>query len=256
VYAAPYYRTSDGAEIGITDVFSVQLAGEQDLAKIRKIAEDYKLKPLRENEFDPSIYYLSCTKESKGNALEMANLMYESGAFAYATPEFIVESMPTAAPNDTYFSRQWNLKNTSSAKIDINYVEATTDFTFPYIDDIIVAVIDNGVYDKHDDLPLYNVSYDAHTGGTPSGLYGDHGTKVAGIIGATANNGKGIAGVASGVKIMPISICYSENADRLGISASTTANFANAIRFAANNGARVINNILGIRNIFSTTGSQ
>ena len=62
----------------------------------------------------------------------------------------------------------------------------------------------------------------------PSGLYGDHGTKVAGVIGATANNGKGIAGVASGVKIMPISICYTDN--ELGIAASTTTNFANAIR--------------------------
>mgnify|MGYP002096268346 FL=1 len=96
------------------------------------------------------------------------------------------------------------------------------------------------VFNNHDDLHLYNVSYNAHTGGIPSGLYGDHGTKVAGVIGATANNGKGIAGVASGVKIMPISICYTDN--ELGIAASTTTNFANAIRFAANNGARVINN--------------
>lgn len=148
--------------------------------------------------------------------------------------------MPDAAPNDTYFSYQWNLKNVSYSGIDINYVNARNAFAFPYINDIIVAVVDNGVYNNHDDLHLYNVSYNAHTGGIPSGLYGDHGTKVAGVIGATANNGKGIAGVASGVKIMPISICYTDN--ELGIAASTTTNFANAIRFAANNGARVINN--------------
>lgn len=86
-----------------------------------------------------------------------------------------------------------------------------------------LPVVDNGVYNNHDDLHLYNVSYNAHTGGIPSGLYGDHGTKVAGVIGATANNGKGIAGVASGVKIMPISICYTDN--ELGIAASTTTNF-------------------------------
>lgn len=242
VYAAPYYRTNEGAEIGITNVFSVQLTGHQDLVKIQKIAKDYKLELLGNNEFDPSIYYLSCTKESKGNALEMANLMYESGAFAYATPEFIVESIPTADPNDTYFNRQWNLKNTSSSKIDIKYVHAMSAYTFPHIDDIIVAVVDNGVYNNHEDLPLHNISYNAHTGKSPSGLYGDHGTKVAGVIGATSNNGKGIAGVASGVKIMPVSICYTKDADRLGISASTTTDFANAIRFAANNGARVINN--------------
>lgn len=148
--------------------------------------------------------------------------------------------MSDAAPNDTYFSYQWNLKNVSYPGIDINYVNARNAFAFPYINDIIVAVVDNGVYNNHDDLHLYNVSYNAHTGGIPSGLYGDHGTKVAGVIGATANNGKGIAGVASGVKIMPISICYTDN--ELGIAASTTTNFANAIRFAANNGARVINN--------------
>lgn len=240
VYEAPYFKTSDGADLGITNVFSVQLTGEQNLAKLQKIAEEQNLEMLGANEFDSSIYFLSCTKESKGNALEMANFMYESGAFEYATPEFIVESMLDAAPNDTYFSRQWNLKNSSYPRVDINYVNARNAFAFPYINDIIVAVVDNGVYNNHEDLPLYSVSYDAHTGKSPSVLYGDHGTKVAGVIGATANNGKGIAGVASGVKIMPISICYTDN--ELGIAASTTTNFANAIRFAANNGARVINN--------------
>lgn len=145
VYEAPYFKTSDGADLGITNVFSVQLTGEQDLAKLQKIAEEYNLEILGENKFDPSIYYLSCTKESKGNALEMANFMYESGAFEYATPEFIVESMPDAAPNDTYFSYQWNLKNVSYPGIDINYVNARNAFAFPYINDIIVAVVDNGV---------------------------------------------------------------------------------------------------------------
>ena len=75
----------------------------------------------------------------------MANFMYESGAFEYATPEFFVESMPDAAPNDTYFSYQWNLKNVSYPGIDINYVNARNAFAFPYINDIIVAVVDNGV---------------------------------------------------------------------------------------------------------------
>lgn len=73
------------------------------------------------------------------------NFMYESGAFEYATPEFIVESMSDAAPNDTYFSYQWNLKNVSYSGIDINYVNARNAFAFPYINDIIVAVVDNGV---------------------------------------------------------------------------------------------------------------
>lgn len=242
VYAAPYYKTVSGSDIGITNVFSVRLTGEQELAKLQRLAQEYNLEMLGANEFDPSIYYLACTKESKGNALEMANLMYESGAFDYATPEFIIESELTSSPNDPYFSSQWNLNNTSYPDIDISYVDAMEDFTFPYIDDVIVAVVDNGIYDSHPDLPLYHISYDAHTGKSPSVLYGTHGTQVAGVIGATANNGKGIAGVAPGVKIMSVSICTTADGEKLGITPSTITKFANAIRFAANNGARIINN--------------
>ena len=51
VYEAPYFKTSDGADLGITNVFSVQLTGEQDLAKLQKIAEEYNLEILGENEF-------------------------------------------------------------------------------------------------------------------------------------------------------------------------------------------------------------
>lgn len=242
IYAAPYFRTEDGSELGITNILSVQLSEAQQFEELEKIAEYNNLEILGENIHEPNVYYLSCTKDSKGNALEMANLIYESGLVEYAAPEFILESSPASAPNDTYFTAQWNLNNTTYPIADINYSETMNSFTFPYIDDIIVAVVDNGVYANHEDLPLYNVSYNAHTGTTPSGLYGDHGTLVAGVIGATTNNSKGIAGVASGVKIMPISICYTADGQRLGITASTSTAFANAIRFAANNGAKVINN--------------
>ena len=105
-----------------------------------------------------------------------------------------------------------------------------------------MAVVDNGIYNNHEDLPLYHVSYDAHTGGTPSALYGSHGTMVAGVIGATSNNSLGITGIASGIKIMPISICYKDDGERLEISPSTSIHYANAIRFAADNGACIINN--------------
>lgn len=242
IYAAPFFRTEDGSELGITNILSVQLSKEQQFEKLEKIAEYNNLEILGENRYEPNVYYLSCTKDSKGNALEMANLIYESGLVEYAAPEFILESSPASAPNDTYFTAQWNLNNTIYPIADINYCETINSFTFPYIDDIIVAVVDNGVYANHEDLPLYNVSYNAHTGGNTSGLYGDHGTLVAGIICATTNNNKGIAGIASGVKIMPISICYTADGQRLGIAASTSTQFANAIRFAANNGAKVINN--------------
>ena len=111
VYEAPYFKTSDGADLGIMNVFSVQLTGEQDLAKLQKIAEEYNLEILGENKFDNPARW-----DGNGDV-----------------------------PNDTYFSYQWNLKNVSYPGIDINYVNARNAFAFPYINDIIVAVVDNGV---------------------------------------------------------------------------------------------------------------
>ena len=179
----------------------------------------------------------------------MANYIYESGICTYAEPEFIIESKPDTYPNDQHFGDQWNLLNNLYPAYDIDYVNTIADFSFQNINDIIVAVVDNGIYNNHEDLPLYNVSYDAHTGNTPSSLYGSHGTVVAGVIGATSNNSLGITGIASGIKIMPISICNTPVGERLGISASTSTQFANAIRFAADNGASIINNSWS----FSTT---
>lgn len=242
LYVAPYYRASDGSDIGITNILSVKIVEQEDFLKLQRIADEYNIEIIGENEFDPSIYYLACTKESIGNSLEVANLIYESGAFAYSTPEFIIETRLAAIPNDTYFLSQWNLRNVIYPGKDISYVDTFDEFTFPHLDDIRVAVVDTGVYLDHEDLNCDTTSYNAHTGASPSVVYNAHATKVAGIIGAKANNNIGISGVAPNVKIMSISICDSESAAGLGISASTTLHCANAIRYAANKGAKVINN--------------
>ncbi len=61
-----------------------------------------------------------------------------------------------------------------------------------------------------------------------------HGTHVAGIIAAQRNNQKGIDGIADNVKIMPILATTATGDER-------DKDVANAIRYAVNNGARVIN---------------
>ena len=243
IYEAPYFKADDGSEIGITNFLSVRLKKGLNIETLYEKVEEFNLEFLGENEHDPSIQILICTKDSKGNALEMANFFYESGICEYATPGFIVEYKALSNFNDPYFSQQWGLQNVNNPEMDINLIDEVGSYISPYLQNVIVAVVDNGIYSNHDDLPLHSWSYDEHTQTYPSVLYGDHGTAVAGIIGATANNNIGISGVASGVKILPISICYADDADRLGLeSASNTEHFANAIRFAANNGARIINN--------------
>jgi cell wall-associated protease len=64
-----------------------------------------------------------------------------------------------------------------------------------------------------------------------------HGTGVAGLIGAVRNNGYGIDGVADNVRIMPIkAVPDGDEYDK---------DIANAIRFAVDHGAKVVNMSFG-----------
>lgn len=72
----------------------------------------------------------------------------------------------------------------------------------------------------------------------PGGEGTTHGTMVAGVAAATGNNGKGIAGVNWGARILPI---QALDDDGYG----DTVSVGNAIRYAVAQGAKVINISLG-----------
>ena len=62
-----------------------------------------------------------------------------------------------------------------------------------------------------------------------------HGTHVAGTIGATGNNGVGVAGVNWNVRIMPVKFLNAQGS-------GSTADAISAVLYAAQNGADVMNN--------------
>lgn len=105
---------------------------------------------------------------------------------------------------------------------------------------VIVSIVDNSIQLDHPDLVVTN-SYDATSQTSPGRLYYDtstneleyHGTSMTGIIGATTNNNIGIVGISPNASVLPISVDFS-NASFLGI--------ARAVRYAADNGAKVISN--------------
>jgi thermitase len=178
-----------------------------------------------------------------------------------------------AAPNDPGFNDldshygtwyQWDLHRIQawegwSIWPGLYYTAATKP-----LDAVKVAVIDTGVDPEHPDfINDGGVSSDAADGGQIdyddsanliTGYYGSypgfddgygHGTHVAGVIAASANNGfsvsmggGGIAGIGYNAQIMALKVL-----DESG--SGTVQDVVNAIIYAADHGARVINLSLG-----------
>lgn len=179
--------------------------------------------------------------------LEVANRIYEDGEVAFCHPNFMptyeLRQTPRLIPNDPLFSFQWHLNATGQLgtlpDADVNAPAAwDLELGSP---NIVVAVIDSGVDTAHPDFAApgkivnsFDV-IDNDTNPYPDGLDA-HGTACAGVIGAVANNNRGLSGVAPGVGIMGI---------RMLDFGYTLLDEAEAIDYAANNGADVISNSWG-----------
>lgn len=139
------------------------------------------------------------------------------------------EIKPFSQSNDAFFSLQWGYFN-----VDGNFSMTPSSST------MTVAVIDTGIDYNHPDLSgkiIKGPDY-INADNDPMDDLG-HGTHVAGIIGAKANNGIGIAGIAWNSKIMAIK--------GLGADGSGTAyDIVQSLLYAANNNSvKIVNMSLG-----------
>jgi subtilisin family serine protease len=129
-------------------------------------------------------------------------------------------------PSDPSYSLQWHHQTIDS--------QPAWDITQGN-DSIIVAVLDTGVNGSLSEFSGRIVSgYDyANNDSNPSDDHG-HGTAVAGVIAANANNGVLVAGVDWRCRLMPVKVLDSSNWGYYSW-------WASGVNYARNNGARVIN---------------
>ena len=144
-------------------------------------------------------------------------------------------------PNDPRYAEQWNMH-----MIGAEAAWQTTRAKGPG-KGVVVAVIDTGVaYDDLEKGPRgrdfggtkFVPGYDfVNDDSLPWDDHG-HGTHVAGTIAETTDNGEGVAGLAFDAEIMPLKVLSASGS-------GSTADIADAIRWAADHGAKVINMSLG-----------
>ncbi len=151
-----------------------------------------------------------------------------TGLFEYVERDHYARLGST--PNDPSFTSQWHLARIASpAAWDVTTGSSA----------VTVAVIDTGVDGTHPDLKANVVpGWNFVSGSADTTDRIGHGTAVAGTVAAAGNNGIGVAGVSWHSRIMPL-VVVDEN------DLATYSDIADAIRYAADHGARVINISVG-----------
>jgi len=105
---------------------------------------------------------------------------------------------------------------------------------------IRIAVIDSGIDEKHPDLAgqlLLNRNFVAGESMTSE----NHGTEVAGVIAAKADNGIGIVGVAPGARLLGLRACWQVRGSVSGETNCDSFSLAKALYFAVEQRVQVIN---------------
>lgn len=202
------------------------------------------------------------------NIQQIIEEYYKTGEIEYAEPDHkgSVGGTQGIVPNDQYYFRQWSLMNdgtfTLSPAVAGADIEMQNAWNIEQGDsNIVVAIIDSGTKLDHPELAgrtwkniheIPNNGVDDDNNGKIDDVNGwdftnsdndptddhGHGTNVAGIIGANANNAIGYAGVDWNCKLMTLKAI-----DNTGSGLYSW--WADAMYYAVDNGARVINMSLG-----------
>ena len=189
-----------------------------------------------------------------------------SGLFDYVERNHIDQPLanypvPTY-PAEQSFQEQWAFKNegtmthvysTKNADIDMEYawsiekgnagitvaiLDTGVDYTHPDLKTRVwsngAEIADNGIDDDNNGYIDDVIGYDfAESDNDPQDIHG-HGTHIAGIIGADAQNGTGFVGTDWNCKLMLLKVVRDN-------MTSSYSDYADAIVYAADHGAKVIN---------------
>jgi len=146
-----------------------------------------------------AIYKLTLTSNDLTKVLEVIEQLNKLPGIAYATPNY---RTPLATePNDEFYSTQWGLHGEHGIRAPQAWDITTGSHN------VRVGVIDTGIANHPDLNANVTTGWDFINNNdiTTDDEVG-HGTHVAGIIGAVADNGMGVAGVNWNITLVPLQV--------------------------------------------------
>ncbi|MBZ0179061.1 MAG: S8 family serine peptidase [Melioribacteraceae bacterium] len=208
----------------------------------RLIMSELLIKYNIEIELENSLGYIDLLLPYETDVFEIQTKLINSDLFDLVEINSFGKRLSSLTPNDPSFTNQYYLFSTSRPHINIPVGWGEL---YNFGEDIVIAVIDDGIDLNHYDLDgnvNSNSGWDYFTNQSAisSPNHGNnHATHVAGIIAAETNNNYAIAGIAGGwsgdygPKLMSLKI----------INGSTILNskLDDAILYAVMNGADIIN---------------
>lgn len=182
--------------------------------------------------------------------LTLLSIFISNSAYAYFTDDPL-DTNPNSDKNGSWYLDSsnvysaWDLSSGSSDVI-VAVIDSGVDINHPDLKDNIWTnpkYLDKDEYpndihgwnfvdNNNDVIPKIDVSCKSEGKCSLEGV--NHGTVIAGVIAAVANNKEGIAGIAYKTKIMPLKVLNPSGGGNVD-------NVIKAINYAVNNGASVIN---------------
>ncbi len=192
----------------------------------------------------------------EGNPMESDDKQKHHSAFEFFWKKIYAELSSLLTPNDPDFSKQYHHQvinslaafqlHTGDPAIIVAVTDAGTKLDHEDLENAFWQnkneIPDNQIDDDQngfiDDVNGWDFSDDDHN---PNPGFESHGTIVSGVISAQLNNHKGVVGVAPGVKLMPLRFFGGKNE-------WTSEIVLNSYKYAADNGAKIINTSYNIDN--------
>ncbi len=233
-YSSPAYLDSLGGLMFPTSQMFLALSPEATLAEARNLIPG---RILRTGAWGIKNLFLVETGLPSG--VEVLNLAAKLSAHPlvrYCHPDMVMSGRTSITPNDALFSSQWHIRNLTSPNFDTQADLAWDQTTGS--SSVMTVVIDNGVQGDHPDLVLSaGATFTGQSGnGTPTGVNDNHGTLVAGCVGASFNNTIGLCGIAPNALVASAKPHQMTSANGFTVQASWVVA---ALDWARTQGARV-----------------